>query len=462
MRGFSINIQGRLKNFHLPKKQPLIPLFEAIVNSIHAIGERRQSGEKFTGKIIIRIIREAQTVMAGSGELPPIVSFKIVDNGVGFNEPNLESFMESDSTYKEALGGKGVGRFSWLVAFQKAEIESIYCEEAGYVRRAFEFSPQESEINDSLEDCVDQEDNKTTVKLLNCMTPYSDNIPKKAQTIAMRIIQHCLIYFISPDCPDIILEDDEESLNLNSIFKKKIKTEDNHITIHIGNEIFDLLHVKVEEASVNGNKLYLCANNRLVETKELEKYITDLDREIFDRCGFWYVGVLSSQYLDKAVNTARTAFDIPNAGPLNSTANMITMDQIMKGAVSKIKLFLQDYLMPISSSKIKRIQNYVTYQAPQFRHLLKYMETDIMEIKPNLSDDKLDDELHRIKRRFDRRTKDENRKILKELKEGTISTPDYIHRFRSQVEKINSANSAVLAEYIAHRKIILDLMEFAI
>ena len=462
MRGFSINIQGRLKNFHLPKNQPLIPLFEAIVNSIHAIGERRQSGEKFTGKIIIRIIREAQTVMAGSGELPPIVSFKIVDNGVGFNEPNLESFMESDSTYKEALGGKGVGRFSWLVAFQKAEIESIYCEEAGYVRRAFEFSPQESEINDSLEDCVDQEDNKTTVKLLNCMTPYSDNIPKKAQTIAMRIIQHCLIYFISPDCPDIILEDDEESLNLNSIFKKKIKTEDNHITIHIGNEIIDLLHVKVEEASVNGNKLYLCANNRLVETKELEKYITDLDREIFDRCGFWYVGVLSSQYLDKAVNTARTAFDIPNGGPLNSTANMITMDQIMKGAVSKIKLFLQDYLMPISSSKIKRIQNYVTYQAPQFRHLLKYMETDIMEIKPNLSDDKLDDELHRIKRRFDRRTKDENRKILKELKEGTISTPDYIHRFRSQVEKINSANSAVLAEYIAHRKIILDLMEFAI
>lgn len=462
MRGFSINIQGRLKNFHLPKNQPLIPLFEAIVNSIHAIDERRQSDEKFTGNIIIRIIREVQTTMAGYGELPPIVSFEIVDNGVGFNEPNLESFMESDSTYKEALGGKGVGRFSWLVAFQKAEIESIYCEETGYVRRAFEFSPQNFEINDSLEDCVNQEDNKTTVKLLNCMTPYSDNIPKKAQTIAMRIIQHCLIYFISMDCPDIILEDDDESFNLNSIFKEKIKTEDNHITIHIGNEVFDLLHVKVEEASVNGNKLYLCANNRLVETKELEKYIIDLDREIFDRCGFWYVGVLSGQYLDKAVNTARTAFDIPDGGPLNSMANMITMDQIMKGAVSKIELFLQDYLTPISSSKIKRIQDYVTYQAPQFRHLFKYMLEDIMEIKPNLSDDKLDDELHRIKRKFDRYIKDENREMLKELKKGIISTPDYICRFSSQVEKINSANGAVLAEYIAHRKIILDLMEFAI
>ena len=462
MRGFSINIQGRLKNFHLPKNQPLIPLFEAIVNSIHAVNERHQLGETFAGKIVIRIIREEQTTIVGYGELPSITSFEIVDNGIGFNEPNLQSFMESDSTYKEALGGKGVGRFSWLVAFQKAEIESIYHEQTGYVRRAFEFTPEQSEINDSLEDCETQKDNKTTIKLLNCMAPYSNNIPKRAQTIAMRIIQHCLIYFISENCPDIVLEDIDGSLNLNNIFKKKIRTEDNHVTIHIGNEIFDLLHVKVEETSVNGNKLYLCANNRLVETKELEKYITDLDREIFDKCGFWYVGVLSSQYLDEAVNTARTAFDIPDGGPLDSMANMITMDQIMKGVVSEIELFLQDYLTPISTNKIKRIQDYVTCQAPQFRHLLKYMSEDIIEIKPNLSDDKLDDELHRIKRKFDRRTRDENNEMLKELNEGVISSSDYIERFSLQVEKINSANGAALAEYVAHRRVILDLMEFAI
>ena len=111
MRGFSINIQGRLKNFHLPKNQPLIPLFEAIVNSIHAVNERHQLGEMFAGKIVIRIIREEQTTIAGYGELPSITSFEVVDNGIGFNEPNLESFMESDSTYKEALGGKGVVAF---------------------------------------------------------------------------------------------------------------------------------------------------------------------------------------------------------------------------------------------------------------------------------------------------------------------------------------------------------------
>ena len=36
----------------------------------------------------------------------------------------------------------------------------------------------------------------------------------------------------------------------------------------------------------------MCAHNRLVETKELDKYITDLDREIYEKSGFWFWGLL--------------------------------------------------------------------------------------------------------------------------------------------------------------------------
>ena len=112
MRSFSINIQGRVKNFNLPKNQPLVPLFEAIVNAIHAIGERKSTDPSFGGQIIIRILRDEQLVLDGTGELPQIQSFEIIDNGIGFNEANIASFMESDSTYKAKIGGKGVGRFS--------------------------------------------------------------------------------------------------------------------------------------------------------------------------------------------------------------------------------------------------------------------------------------------------------------------------------------------------------------
>lgn len=39
MAGFTIDLAGRVRNFDLPKNQPLIPLYEAIVNSIYAIQE---------------------------------------------------------------------------------------------------------------------------------------------------------------------------------------------------------------------------------------------------------------------------------------------------------------------------------------------------------------------------------------------------------------------------------------
>ena len=60
--------------------------------------------------------------------------------------------------------------------------------------------------------------------------------------------------------------------------------------------------MKSEEIAVSSNKLYLCAHNRLVDTKELDKYITNLDREIFDKSGFWYIGVLRGKYLDDNVD----------------------------------------------------------------------------------------------------------------------------------------------------------------
>lgn len=171
---------------------------------------------------------------------------------------------------------------------------------------------------------------------------------------------------------------------------------------------------------------------------------------------------MRGRYLDEAVDMNRLSFNIPDGGPLESMANMITMDQIMRAVVVEVNEFLKDYLQPIATGKIQRITDYVTHRAPQFRHLLKYMPEAISKIKPNLSEDKLDDELHRIKRDFDRTTDEENTQLLDELNKGVISSSEYIQKFGLQIEKINSANGAALAEYVAHRKVILDLMEFAI
>lgn len=216
MRGFSVNIKGRVKNYPLPKNQPLFPLYEAVVNSFHAIEERRTSIGDYKAQITIEIVRNGEpTLPIVPGLLPEITGFIIKDNGIGFNDANMKSFTESDSTYKAELGGKGVGRFSWLLVFKKAIIDSRYYDDTEYVRRGFEFLVDSTEIDDELKSCDAQEDNLTTVELVDCLSPYKNYLPKNAMTIAMHIIHHCLIYFIADTCPIVKLIDGEETLNLN-------------------------------------------------------------------------------------------------------------------------------------------------------------------------------------------------------------------------------------------------------
>lgn len=155
MAVFSIDLPGRVKNFELPRTKPLMPLFETIVNSIYAIEERQQNDDKVNGYINIEIIREPQMRVQTEGidsSINDITGFVVTDNGIGFDENNMKSFLQSDSTYRAEKGGKGVGRFTWLKAFKEADIESSFIDAGEWVRRKFCFTLEQNEINDSLED----------------------------------------------------------------------------------------------------------------------------------------------------------------------------------------------------------------------------------------------------------------------------------------------------------------------
>lgn len=459
MKKFSINLTGRVKNFNLPKNKPLLPLFEAIVNSIHSIEERIQCDSGFDkGAITIKAVRDAQMILPNVEKVSTeLIGFIIEDNGMGFNETNLNSFMDSDSTYKAEKGGKGVGRFSWLKAFEKANICSTYRDNGEWVRRSFEFSVSNSEIDDTLVDCTDVSDNLTSVLLESYKPEFKQSLPKNGETIATKIIQHCLVYFLSKDCPSIFYDDDGVRFHLNKIFNETIKTDANEQRFEINGKVFNLLNVKMEEASLNGSKLFLCANSRVVDEKELDKFIVDLDKQIFDKNKFYYVGVLTSNYLDNNVDMNRLSFNIPDKG--NDLVNDVSLEQVIDKCCKKIEEYLKEYLEPIREEKHKRIHKYVTEEEPQFRHLLKYMPTEISKIKPNLSDDKLDDELHQIKRKFDKGVKADNKRLLEKIEKGFDSDYEYKKLFENQISKISAANTAELANYVAHRKIIISLLE---
>lgn len=193
MAGFTIDLVGRVKNFDLPKNQPLIPLYEAVVNCIYAIQERQEK-EEFDGKIDIEIIREPQEVAAIEGidrSINEITGFRVIDNGIGLDDNNMKSFLQSDSTYRADKGGKDVGRFSWLKAFSKTHIESVYKDSNDdiWVKREFEFSLDKLDIDDRLEEEKSADENRTCVSLIDYLPSYCKYVNKNAETIARNMKQ---------------------------------------------------------------------------------------------------------------------------------------------------------------------------------------------------------------------------------------------------------------------------------
>ena len=116
------DVAGRVKNVQLPAGKPLLPLFEAIINSIQAIEDTKENA----GRIDIEVVRDPGLLDdAADRSLAEITGFIVKDNGIGFDEQNYTAFTTSDTTYKAKRGGKGIGRFMWLAAFDTVDIDTV-------------------------------------------------------------------------------------------------------------------------------------------------------------------------------------------------------------------------------------------------------------------------------------------------------------------------------------------------
>ena len=111
----------------------------------------------------------------------------------------------------------------------------------------------------------------------------------------------------------------------------------------------------------------------------------------------------------------------------------------------------------VEESKQERIQRYTTEIAPQYRHLEHYVPERISALKPGFTNEELDDALYGIKRDFENQTKAECNDLMKQIEKGSISAEEYQKQFQNTIGKVSDVNRAALAEYIVHRRIILNL-----
>lgn len=457
MKFFS-NIVGRVRNFNLPKKNALIPLFEAISNSIHAIDELN----KIDGHITVTVSRYGILGLENDDNkiYGNIDSFEILDNGIGLDDENFKSFMEVDTTHKYKIGGKGIGRFTWLKAFENVEVKSCFLKDNSYYERNFSFNLDNNDIS---EDTKKSQNNSsfTSVKLISYLTDYAKYLPKTTEDLAEMIIEHFFAQIIGDRFPKIILidnidKDEVVKLDILEYFQNNILISSEIKNFNIDKSLFEIIHTKIKaKDNLKSNKLYLSANGRIVKSEELEKLIVDMNSSFYKNTDFGYLAILKSDYLDSCVDSGRMSFNIPDEKELIYN---ITLDEILDACKINIEEYLNVYLEKIRNEKINKIKKFVIEDTPQYKHLFKYANEELLKINPDISDEKLDDELNKIKRMVDKKAKSEFNKFYKDLNSDRINKEDYEELLRKNMEKITDLSASSLAEYVGHRKVIIEVL----
>ena len=67
----------------------------------------------------------------------------------------------------------------------------------------------------------------TKVRLIGFKNKYQKNCSVNIEPIAKKIIEHCMMYFISNSCPQIILSDEDEKIDINDYYIDKSEEYNN-------------------------------------------------------------------------------------------------------------------------------------------------------------------------------------------------------------------------------------------
>lgn len=448
-----IDIKGKINEKKLSFSNTLLPLYEAIVNSIQAIEE--DSATKI-GIIEIDIVRSKQQTI-DSTILPTITDFHIKDNGVGFNAKNYESFNFAHSTYKFEKGGKGIGRFTWLRAFGKAEIESRFFEVNSWNLRKFNFEPTKLGIEKHQLDKVNgTAERYTIVRLKGLKEDYKKWCNNNAEDIALKIIEHCFIYFLNKNCPRILINDLENQIVVNDLFnlftKGQVKTQ----KLEIRKNKFTLNTVKLYSTKMD-NKIHYCANTREVLDDKISIDIPELDNLLYDKEGkpFSIAIYVEGDFLDKNVNDERTTINFAKGGL--EFEDQTTQEELRKAITDKIQTEFVEEIEKLSITRVAKVKEFVSNH-PRYRQLLKYKANELKRIPSTLSDEKMELELFKIQQTLELDVKKEASEVLKFINNDE-EREKFSQNHQELYSKIIEVGNSKLSEYVIHRKLVLDLFQ---
>lgn len=452
-----VPVKNIVDTVELTGEDVLLPMLECVVNSIISLQQSPLPPNE--RKIQIQIIREGLPKILTTENLKIISDFKIIDNGVGFNDKNYNSFKTPFSQVNIEYGCKGIGRFTVLAAYKNYNINSNYKENGLWHKRSFSFST-DKEIQ-VIEDSPSHiEEWKTVVHISKGINPELIDVSALSIShISEKIMQHCFIYYLNNTLPHIEIYDIESKTVevINELFEKVSK--DNERSFQINEETFKFYITKTgKEGNRKNNYLHYCANNRTVGNPKNLKLINSIfSYPVLISGNSYYLDIyLVSDFLNRKVYKTRNGFNIPKdyENLLFADRSLITFQSIDENVSSILENLYNDYVRYAKEKNIEQVKSYISNKAPRYNSFLN--NEDILNAIPaNLTEDKLEEHLYKVS--FNARKSVEN-KIDTFIKNKAINE-DAINAIIDDIKTKTAYDVDSLADYMTRRKAIINLFD---
>lgn len=452
-----VPVRNLVETVDLTSEDVLLPMLECIVNSIISLQQSNlPASEK---KIQIKVERGEAPAILNFDNINTISSFRITDNGLGFNTKNYTSFETPFSQINSEFGCKGIGRFTVLAAYEEYLVDSSYKEDAKWYRRSFKFTTEREIEPISFEESADFKW-KTTIEIRNCTNELvREKSAISILQIAEAIMQHCFIYYLNGTLPLIEIFDTEDNTGevVNQLFEKVSKEKERSFPVFDQN--FKLYITKtLKEGNRKNNYIHYCANNRTVSAPRNLSKINNLFTYpvLFKGDYFFFDVYLVSDFLNKRVYKTRNGFNIPKEKEnlLFSGEGTVTFQDIEEQVSKVLESEYESFVKQAKDKAIEQISSYISNKAPRYNSFLRNPAI-LQGIPPNLPEDKLEEHLYSIS--FTARKKVE--KNIQKFIDNKSVNEEAISKIINDIKEKTAYDVDSLADYMTRRKAILELFD---
>lgn len=452
----------------------LQPIYEAFTNSIEAIRDRQKIDSTHKGEITIKIYSTENT----TPDSYTFSSLSIIDNGIGFNDDQFQrfnTFRDVRKNYKNL----GSGRIQYVHYFDSTNVKSVFEQNGEFFEREFIASKDKEFLNhNSLvkhKSCKKVTANKVETKvtfnaLLEKSGVYDD---LSEQSFKVKLLERYIHYFChnQNSLPKIKIEfyihtklKGETSItkaDIPKVDKKKVIKLQYSKKVNSGiekidkTEDFQIDAFKIDKKLLKENKLNLVSKGEVIEESPISLESLAGNDNIK---GSKFLFLVSSNFIDERDTHLRGMVNIQTrdsfAKDLFANAEEIFVDEIQQEVNNSISSMYPE----IEDAKQKHIEEFT-----KLKEMFLLDDATAKEISISINDS----ETEILKKFYEAEAKKSaslDAKIkasIDSLEKLDTTSEGYSEQLEKEIQKlvkeIPLQNKVSLTQYVARRKLVLEL-----